>query len=243
MKKIRLIAACVAVLVVIVVCFAGLSGNGEKTKTEEATVSVVVASADIPAYTVVSADMITVANVPKSALPEGVTTYSKVEDVVGSISLSQITKNETILSNHLRAASEATVTPSIQTGMRAMTISVTDTTGISGLIRVGNRVDLFYTADDRAHSGDTASTLLAENVTVLALDQQLSDSKASSNSSDGSSSSSKATYDTVTLHVSVEQAAEISAAVQGKGTIYLALRNQSDNSTLDETNASTYDIL
>lgn len=250
MKKIRLIAACIAAFVVIIICFAGLSGGGGKQSTEETVtkVKVVVAKKDIPAYSLITGDMVKVSEVAESALPEDATTYRKVKDVVGSITLSPIAAKETILSNHLRDADSATVTPSIDTDMRAITVGVTATTGVADLIRVGNRVDLFYAAEDSEHSGDTASSLIVENVTVLALDQQLSDTTAKTSTDDdsssdsSSSSSSEDVYETVTLHVSVEQAAKISAAEQGGGTIYLALRAQDDNSSPGENTATTYDF-
>ncbi len=246
MKKIRLIAACLAALVVIVICIVGLSGGGEKRKTEEAVTQVVTAKTDIPAYSLITADMVTVSDVAQNSLPEGATTYSKVEDVVGSIALSSIAANETVLANHLRGASSATVTPSIETDMRAITVGVTATTGVADLIRVGNRVDLFYAAEDSEHAGDTVSTLIVENVTVLALDQQLSDSTAKTGGDEDSSSESTSSggvvYETVTLHVSVDQAAKISAAEQGSGAIYLVLRAQDDNNSPGENTATTFDF-
>ncbi len=248
MKKIRLIAACIAALVVIVICFAGLSGNKGKTEVERATVHVVVAKQDIPAYSLISADMLTTADVPQDALPAGATTYGEVDDVAGSIALSDIAGNETILANHLREPSRATVTPNISKKMRAMTVGVTDVTGVSNLIRVGNKVDVYFVDEDPDHPDQIKSTLLLEDISVLALDQQVSDSKASSNGSDDSSGSSSSSsnsdtaYETVTLHVSPEQAAKLSAAAK-KGTVWLALRSQDDTSDAGEADASTYDFM
>lgn len=246
-KKIRLIAASIAALVVIVICVVGLGGNSgdskENSVKEDALVSVVVAASDIPAYSIVEADMLAVVEVPQSAVRTEANAYTNIDDVVGSIALTSISKDEIVLSNHLRDKQNATVTPSIDDGKRAMTIAVTDITGVAGLIRVGNRVDVYFAADDPNHSSQYESVLLLENVTVLALDQQLADAKASdSDAETGTSSSKNSTYEMVTLHVDSEQAAKLSAA-GSKGTLWLALRNQSDNATNGEIASSTYDAL
>ena len=246
-KKIRLIAASVAALVVIVICIIGLNGNSGGTKgnsdNEDALVSVVVAASDIPAYSIVQSNMLTVVEMPQSAVRTEGNSYKNIDEVVGSISLVSISKDEVLLSNHLRDKQNATVTPSIENGKRAMTIAVTDVTGVAGLIRVGNKVDVYYVADDPNHNNQNESVLLLENITVLALDQQLTDAKASdSNTDTGTTSRSDSTYEMATLHVDSEQAAELSAAAS-RGTLWLVLRNQSDNSTNDEVVSSTYDFL
>lgn len=261
MKKIRLIAASIAALVVILVCFIGLNSGGggdSKSNVDESVVNVVVASKDIPAYSLISADMLTVTEVPQSAVPAGSVTYTDVDEVVGSISLSSIVSGETILSNHLRGQESATVTPSIDENMRAVSIGVTDITGVSSLIRVGNKVDVYFIADDPDNSGQVESTLLLENITVLALDQRVSDTSVQSVSSDDSSSDDSAsdssssndssgsdgstTYESVTLHVDPEQASKLTAS-SSKGTIWLALRNQSDAGSSGDIASSTFDIL
>lgn len=247
MKKIRLVAATVAALVVIIICFAGLSGNsggdGDKQSTKEAQVSVVVAAKSIPAYSVMSADMLSVVDIPQSAVRTQGNTYQNIDDVVGSIALSDIAQNETILSNHVRDSKNATVTPSIDANMRAITIGVTDVTGVANLIRAGNKVDVFFTAEDPDHSSQAQSVLLLEDITVLALDQQVSDSKNPNASADATTGTKNAdAYETATLHVSPEQATKLTAASK-KGMLWLALRNQSDNGTYGEISSSTYDIL
>lgn len=250
MKKIRLIAASIAALVVIVICVVGLNGGGGggKTNADETVVNVVVANRDIPAYSLLSADMLTVAEVPQSAVPAGSVAFTNVDEVVGSISLSPIVSGETVLSNHLRGQESATVTPSIDENMRAVSIGVTDITGVSNLIRVGNKVDVYFIADDPNNSGQIESTLLLENVTVLALDQSVSDANTQAAGSDGSSSdasssgASATTYETVTLHVNPEQAAKLTAS-SSKGVIWLSLRNQTDAGSSGDIVSSTFDIL
>lgn len=254
MKKIRLIAASIAAVVVIVICVIGLNHGGDgggKTSSDGATVSVVVATTDIPAYSLMSADMLTVAEVPQGAVPAGSVAFTNVDEVVGSISLSPIVSGETILSNHLRGQESATVTPNIDENMRAVSIGVTDITGVSNLIRVGNKVDVYFIADDPDNSGQVESTLLLENITVLALDQRVSEGNmqgdnSDASDSDGSSSSSSSdsvtSYETVTLHVSPEQAARLTAS-QSKGTIWLSLRNQTDAGSSGDIASSTFDIL
>lgn len=254
MKKIRLIAASIAAVVVIVICVIGLNYGGDgggKTSSDGATVSVVVATTDIPAYSLMSAEMLTVAEVPQGAVPADSVAFTNVDEVVGSISLSPIVSGETILSNHLRGQESATVTPGIDENMRAVSIGVTDITGVSNLIRVGNKVDVYFIADDPDNSGQVESTLLLENITVLALDQRVSeasmqgdnsDTSGSDVSSSSSSSDSATSYETVTLHVSPEQAARLTAS-QSKGTIWLSLRNQTDAGSSGDIASSTFDIL
>ena len=266
MKKIRLIAASIAAVVVIVICVIGLNHGGDgggKTSSDGATVSVVVATTDMPAYSLMSAEMLTVAEVPQGAVPADSVAFTNVDEVVGSISLSPIVSGETILSNHLRGQESATVTPGIDENMRAVSIGVTDITGVSNLIRVGNKVDVYFIADDPDNSGQVESTLLLENITVLALDQRVSeasmqggnsdasgsdvsggnsDASGSDVSSSSSSSDSATSYETVTLHVSPEQAVRLTAS-QSKGTIWLSLRNQTDAGSSGDIASSTFDIL
>ena len=69
-----------------------------------------------------------------------------------------------------------------------------------------------------------------------------SDASGSDVSSSSSSSDSATSYETVTLHVSPEQAARLTAS-QSKGTIWLSLRNQTDAGSSGDIASSTFDIL
>lgn len=108
----------------------------------------------------------------------------------------------------------------LQPGMRAVTIAVDNTTGSAGLIWPGDHVDLILTQSlpqaGLSLGHRIAAETLLSNVRVLAIDQQIVQGAAPTNT--GSQSR------TVTLEVTQTQAERISVAMR-LGRISLAVRS------------------
>jgi pilus assembly protein CpaB len=109
-------------------------------------------------------------------------------------------------------------------GMRAVTVSVSNTTGVAGFIFPGDRVDMVLT-QDVAGGGDgpplKVSETIIRNLRVLATDQRI-DSK------DEEGKTVVKTFNTVTLEVTPRIGEKISVA-QSLGGLSLQLRSIADN--------------
>lgn len=244
MKKIKLIAL-VAALVVALGVYLFLKEIGKPQETPRT--AVIVAAVDIPENTKITAEMIVTQEVATEALlPSHIIDPQKV---VGMVVSSDIYAGEQIVSNRLvRVGAEVdeskTLAYKVDDGMRAVTISVNGVTGLAGMIRPGNRVDLIisYTYDreveedtdadldaaeisasDKGSEPETesvqASRLLLQNVQVLAVGSVLS--------RDGTED-----YATVTLQLSPEDAVTLSYA-EFTCSIRLILRSALDNEITD----------
>ncbi|HET6574288.1 MAG TPA: Flp pilus assembly protein CpaB [Fimbriiglobus sp.] len=217
------------ILVVALALVCGLSaaiGVGKYVKgvaaPEADTVPVVMAVADIPRFTTVTAEMLRVRDLPKSAVQAG--SLARVEDVVDRVTDITILKDEPILEAKLseRGAGRG-MAAVIPTGMRAVTIKTPNVaSGVAGFILPGNKVDVLFTM--KTHqlndpTGGGSTTTLIQRVDILAVDQQIdapSENKVNLKE-----------LKSVTLLVTPEQAAEIDLA-QNLGTLTLALRNPQD---------------
>ena len=216
------------ILVVALAVVCGLSaavGVGKYVKgvanPEADTVPVVVAVADIPRFTTVTAEMLRTRDMPRSVVQVG--SLARVEDVVDRVTDITILKGEPILEAKLsdRGAGRG-MAAVIPTGMRAVTIKTPNVaSGVAGFILPGNHVDVLLTvtsgsANDRSGGGST--TTLLQNVEVLAVDRAIEAPR-------GSSSVEK--LSNVTLLVTPDQGAKLDLA-QNKGKLHLTLRNPDD---------------
>jgi len=223
MKKVYIIAAAMALLTA-VLAYYYLSSVGEAERPQ--TVEVVAAAADIPAYTRITAEMLTVRQVAAgSQHPQSVRTAA---EAVGKVSDSAILAGETLLSGKLRelGASTEALSYLVEEGMRAFTISVDSVSGVAGFLRRDDLVDILATMDlppeqpepgakaDSGTSYERATVMVAENIRILAAGSSLS------GTSDGS-------YTTVTLLATPEQAERIVFAM-AEGRLTLLLRSVTD---------------
>jgi len=119
----------------------GAFGNAGKM------VPVVIAAQDIPMNTTVTKEMLTVKDIPESyAHPQA---YSTVEQAVGKTSKVQILMDEQVLPNVVAAKDKAgnRFSYNISEKQRAITLSVSEVTGVGGYPVVGDRVDVLLTRD------------------------------------------------------------------------------------------------
>jgi pilus assembly protein CpaB len=185
------------------------------------TVSIVVASTDIPRGRSIAAEMLATKDYPKELVPEGA--ILDKEGVLDRTVAVPVVKDEPILEAKLASKNGGRGAASlIPEGMRACTITANVSSAVAGLLLPGNRVDVLCsmtsTQANDGTGGATTTTLL-ENVEIFAIEHHIeapAETKADPN------------VRTVTLLVTPDQAPELDLG-QNKGTLHLTLRNPNDS--------------
>ena len=160
-------------------------------------------------------DVVTV-KYAKEFLPEG--TFATVEDlfpdgaeVVRSIRR-PLEPNEVILAGDVTAPGEmASITQELDAAMRAFTIRVDASTGVSGFLRPGDRVDIYWTGAVDMRDRTEETHLIGSSIQLVAVDQ----------STDRNLATTKIP-NTVTVQVSPDDVARLAQA-QADGRLSLAL--------------------
>jgi pilus assembly protein CpaB len=183
------------------------------------TVSVVVAAADVPRGTTVSAQMLKTQEYPKDLLPPGALT--RIDDAVDRVTEGKLVKDEPVLNAKLAARGAGRgMAALIKPGRRAFTILTPSiSTGVAGFIQPENEVDVLLTVTGQGGKDTGHTVTLEQGVRILAVDQRIE--AAADNKVDVKELRS------VTLDVTPEQAARLTLA-QNKGVLHLSLRNQQD---------------
>jgi len=170
---------------------------------------------------------------PVSALPEGV--YRTVEELFPKgdseprTVLRAMEKSEAILAVKVTGAGEdAGITSQLARGMRAFAIKVDSMSGVSGFLRPGDRVDVYWTGNigrggmrTEGDSEGDVTKLIEAGVKLIAVDQ-------SANSDVTEASIAR----TVTVVVRPDQVAALAQA-QATGRLALSLVGTSDDTTAD----------
>ncbi|WP_297771366.1 Flp pilus assembly protein CpaB [uncultured Roseovarius sp.] len=120
---------------------------------------------------------------PKDSLPEGI--FSKMEELfpqgegVPRKALRRMEKNEPILAVKVtKPGEEAGITSQLERGMRAFAIKVDVTSGVSGFLRPGDTVDIYWTGNvgsgnvrTAANSTGEVTKLIETGIKLIAVDQ------------------------------------------------------------------------
>jgi Flp pilus assembly protein CpaB len=160
--------AFVAALVATGVVYGLFGGRLRGKPIELAGQSIVVAARDLDRGTVVKSTDLQVSQI-KGALKGS---YSKVEDAVGATIVDAVQKNEPLLES--RMASLDPKVPGagsgVVAGMRAVSIRMSESLGLMGLLHAGSRVDVQAVTE---RSGPTELRTILQNVEVLRLSPHL----------------------------------------------------------------------
>jgi pilus assembly protein CpaB len=134
--------------------------------------------------------------------------------------LRQMEANEPVLLVKVTAPGEvAGIASSLKPGMRAFAIEVSATTGVSGFLRPGDRVDVYWTGNTGADTtglGSQVTMLIESGVEIIAVDQTTDENV-----------SSAMVASTVTVQVDPQQVAALAQA-QTTGALSLSLVGQED---------------
>ena len=196
---------------------------------------VVVAVADIPKYTRIQPNMVTMKRVPLASVQPG--TLDSLDAVVGKISSIAILKGEHVSSTKLTIdAPERSLALTIPEGKRAMTFQVDRVTLLEGMINPGDKVDVIGTFPFSQTVGDmtvkqTVLVPMFEHVLVLAVGERRSLLEEQ-----------KGAPSTITIALAPDEAALLTFALQ-MGRITLFLRSPLERETSVRREPVTVDRL
>ena len=206
--------------------------------------NVVVAREAIAAGTAIDQALVQRVSVPrKYRQPQ---TFPAVEEVAGRVAVVPIAAGTQVSGSMLADAGAEALSFEVPRGRRAVAITVTDETGVGGLIRPGNFVDIVGTfefgrpvglqngrmqyADER-----TEVRTMMQNVFVVAVNKELRRERVQSETAGSSGGQTQAarerTLRTVTLLVDPARVQELILAQQ-VGDLTLALRSSLDDSAV-----------
>jgi len=243
LKKIKILALISAILTALSL-FLFLNS----LKQEVVKGKVLIATANIPEDTVITKDMVILTEWPDEAIhPDAL---SDAALALGLVAKSDIAVGEQILKSKLLTAgdnnSNSTLAYAIEPGMRAITIAVDDISGLAGMLKPGNKVDIlaqFSVEQNVLNPGSSSDNrmimytkMLLQNITVLAVDSVLTKSGKAAGK-DGTAS-----YASITLQVTPEQAMKTSFS-EYSGKLKVILRSPLDEDSKNLPNLTIKDVL
>ncbi len=220
----RSIALVAAALVIAVGAAFFVRGWLQSQKPEQVVeapkaTAVLVAKVDLPAGTFIKETDMRWQPWPDDTVDPAYLLESKnsITDFVGAVPRQGIAAGEPITGTRVaKPGDRGFLAAVLKPGMRAISIAISETSGISGLVFAGDRVDIILThavGTGKDSATVRASETVLENVRVLALDQSLNDQR-----------SEPKVASTATIEVTPKQV-EMVAVVQELGRLSLSLRS------------------
>lgn len=190
---------------------------------------VLVAQRALPVGTIITADSISFQAWPKEMIQDAyfLDGEADMNKLLGTVVRFNVTAGQPVTQGALVAPGDrGFLAAALGAGMRAVTIPVSQKTGVGGFVFPGDHVDLVLTqtvrANDQGESLKAAETIL-RNIRVLATDQSTETEMV-----DGKSVVRN--FRTVTVEVTPRIAEKVAVA-QTVGTLSLSLRSLADNQT------------
>ena len=240
-KKLLALCGLAAILVFLIIYFilsSVFSDKKESKPAPAAMVPVIEASRDIEPQTVITEDMVKAVEVSSNMVPSGALTDKNA--VVGKKAGTTIFSGDMITARKLSQKAGGFV-GLIPDGMRAVSFSVNDVTGVSGFAKPGDKVDILLVTS-REGMDRITSKILLKDVLILAVNKSsgtpqpqpqktdkdgkgLPDGSAPRQSS--SNTSSIGTPSVVTVALTPYDAAKLIASTQ-IGQLQMLLRPSND---------------
>lgn len=241
------------IMAVLFSCFMGLlvyfslSREDFATKNAEKAmmIQVVVAKQNIPERTILKEEMLKVIEVPADIVPQGAyTSVSEASEHPASMAIQQgdIVTDKKVYADVRMAGFTGTIPPNC----RAVSVAITDITGMSGFAKAGDYVDIMLITGSKEDG--VKGEVLMQNVLLLGInkvgeeaartsggsEEKKTDSKEK-NQPEGNIQGTRDDMKTATLALPLDQALKLAVSSQ-KGLIYLVLRpyQPADLFTLDK---------
>ncbi len=230
MKKLKIVAALAAIAVAIGIYF---FLNYLSKPEEVSTSTVLVAAVNIPEKTIVTVDMLLYKELPQEAILKNALTNP--ETVIGKMVNSDMFVGEQMVSSRVvdvgNQQEATTLGYAVEPGMRAITIAVDNVSGVGFLLLPGDKVDIVTMYErDKINANDDKNRMqakiLVQNVTVLAVDSNMSRSK-NKILKDAESGENASGYTSLTIMVTPTDATMLTWA-ESEGEVRAILRSPID---------------
>lgn len=238
-KKVLLLAVIFGLLTALALNFYLQQLKNSVTNRETKKIAVVISA--IPAKSIITKEMVALQDIPVEFAHASAVT--DLNQAVGSIARAEMVSGEQVLKEKLlpQKNSLGGLSNLIPLGMRAVSVPVSDVTGVSGLIMPGDRVDLIGTIElevpgpaTGSQSGQqsaqpaaekvTVTHMLMQDVEVLAVGKNLQPLAANNGEKKAEGSAG-----TLTLAVPADKVQAV-AMLMEKGKFSLTLRSPADRS-------------
>ncbi len=198
---------------------------------QEKQVRVVVASHDMPLGTLLRQSDLKTVNYPERDIPRGVVFQAK--DAINRVARFPLNSNEPILISKLSDITTVEgLSSTIAPGFRAVSVQITDVSGVAGLIQTNSLVDVMFTRPGTMAEA-TTSTIL-QQVKVLSTGRLVPTGQTADPRTPKSP--------VVTLLLTPEDAQKLELA-KNQGRISLSLRNPLDDSRSTNSGPLTAEVL
>lgn len=154
------------------------SMRNKNLQASQATLSLAVAKGAIAPGTALSAEDITLVAVPGQTTPAP-QTFTSATELLGRVTAAPMVPGQAFVASLLApkgtaAGLEALVPP----GMRAVTVDLSESGSLAGLLMPGSRVDVVTTSVNRDAPDKTITRTILQNLAVAAVGQRLGSAKA-----------------------------------------------------------------
>lgn len=209
-----------------------------KAPHAEKMIAITAASRDMPAGTrLQKADLKTI-RVPEKDVPKAAIVDQRV--LIDRPLLFPINANEPIISGKVASVAGPEGLPAlIDVGKRAVSVPITDSSGVAGLIQPRAHVDVLFTKPGSV--AEAVTTTILEDVVVLAMGRTTEVATTPATTS-LTTTVARPTTQAATLLVTPEQARKLELA-KNQGKISLALRNPLDHTNAKDQSATTSEQL
>lgn len=216
-------------------------------------VSVVVAARDINEFEQFDAKSLSIRNIPKSFVQPG-----SIEDVSallssGSVAAAPLRKGEQVLMTKvLLKGAETGLASQIAITRRALSIPVTDETGVTRLIKPGDRVDIVSPVSYQMPGGaqETEVKTILQDINVLAVGEVVQNQIPSIFETDPLTGSKRAVnlrgsrnFSTVTVEVMPLEAQSVIFILNSGAPLYMTLRNPVDRQVASIATTTVEEVL
>ncbi len=175
-----------------------------------------------------------------------------MKSLAGSVAIVPIRKGEQVTYSKITEPSVRTgVSPQIAIGKRAVSVPVNNITGVSKLIKPGDRVDVISIIDVGGGKDSKVTKTVLQDVVVLAVGLSVTNNVARTIEPDPFGGKDRVknlatdtSFATVTLEVDPQQAQLITTVLNnGENSLTLSLRNNDDSELVPLSSSTIYDVL
>ena len=225
-----LVTAVSAAVLVAFISARPLASIPEAVQTASGEVSVLVAADALPAMRVIDADMLETVTMPRNEAPSG--HFSEPTAIIGKMLSVPAVKGQALTRDMLPPGGAGyQLAGLLESGKRAISISIADYAALEGLLYPGSVVDVLASFTlSQSELGSAVSTTLLEGVQVLAVENIAVTTQVVADGESPSGLDSRRLR--VTLMVDTKQAEALQLAMEF-GTLNLTLRNPRDDSPIE----------